>query len=111
MTSPDTMVGGVSARRIAEVRAREAATFTAARPKTEAALRSGASAFLDGVPMLWMKDWPQPFPMVVAEAKGASSSISTATGSMTSASATPARCSAIRPRRSPRPSANRPNVA
>lgn len=72
MTSPDTMVGGVSARRIAEVRAREAAAFTAARPKTEAALRSGASAFLDGVPMLWMKDWPQPFPMVVAEAKGAS---------------------------------------
>ena len=72
MTSPDTIIGGVSARRIAEVRAREAATFTAARPKTEAALRSGASAFLDGVPMLWMKDWPQPFPMVVAEAKGAS---------------------------------------
>ena len=72
MTSPDTIIGGVSARRIAEIRAREAATFTAARPKTEAALKSGTSAFLDGVPMLWMKDWPQPFPMVVAEAKGAS---------------------------------------
>lgn len=27
--------------------------------------------FLDGVPMHWMKDWPMPFPMLVAEARGA----------------------------------------
>lgn len=45
--------------------------FAAARPKTRAALGAGADAFLDGVPMLWMVDWPQPFPMLVAEAKGA----------------------------------------
>lgn len=53
------------------MRLREAEVYTAARPKTRAALGTGAGAFLDGVPMLWMTDWPQPFPMLVAEAKGA----------------------------------------
>lgn len=70
-TSPE-LIGGVPAGRIAAVRAREAEIFAARRPKTRAALAQGTAAFLDGVPMLWMKDWPQPFPMLVAEAKGAS---------------------------------------
>ncbi len=71
MTIATDLIAGVSAARIAAVRVREAETFSAARPKTIAALQSGTAAFLDGVPMLWMKDWPQPFPMLVAEAKGA----------------------------------------
>lgn len=71
MTNPDRLIGGVTAERIAEIRSREAGAFAAARPKTRAALEAGRAAFLDDVPMLWMKDWPQPFPMLVAEAKGA----------------------------------------
>lgn len=65
------IIGGVPADRIAAMRARAAEAFAAARPRTRAALESGAAAFLGGVPMLWMTDWPQPFTMLVAEAKGA----------------------------------------
>ncbi|MFO1174486.1 MAG: aspartate aminotransferase family protein [Paracoccaceae bacterium] len=71
MSNLSDSVGGVPAGRIAAIRAREAETYAATRPKTRAALQSGTAAWLDGVPMLWMKDWPQPFPMLVAEAKGA----------------------------------------
>jgi glutamate-1-semialdehyde 2,1-aminomutase len=65
------MIGGVAAPRIDAMRARAAERFAAARPRTRAALAAGTGAFLGGVPMLWMKDWPQPFPMLVAEAKEA----------------------------------------
>ncbi|MCY1125296.1 aspartate aminotransferase family protein [Frigidibacter sp. RF13] len=71
MTTSTDMIGGVSAERLAAIAAREADIYAAARPKTRAALSAGTAAFLDGVPMLWMKDWPQPFPMLVAEARGA----------------------------------------
>ncbi|MCC7320731.1 MAG: aspartate aminotransferase family protein, partial [Rubellimicrobium sp.] len=71
MTDPQMLVGGVAAERIAAIHAREAALFTKARPGTRAALDKGAAPFLGGVPMLWMTDWPQPFPMLVAEAEGA----------------------------------------
>ena len=71
MSLDQTLIGGVSADRIAAIRAREAEAFVAARPKTRAVLQSGSAAFLDGVPMLWMRDWPQPFAMLVAEAHGA----------------------------------------
>lgn len=71
MTDSTDLIGGVATSRIAALRAREAEAFAAARPKTRAALETGTDAFLGGVPMLWMKDWPQPFPMLVAEAKGA----------------------------------------
>jgi len=70
-SAPEALIGGVPAGRIAAVRSREAEAFAARRPKTQAALRDGAAAFLGGVPMLWMQDWPQPFPMLVAEAQGA----------------------------------------
>jgi glutamate-1-semialdehyde 2,1-aminomutase len=62
---------GVSAARIADLTARAAATYRAARPRTAHALAAGAGAWLGGVPMHWMTDWPQPFPMLVAQAKGA----------------------------------------
>lgn len=70
MSSP-ALIGGVPAARIAEIAAREAAAYAAARPRTRAVLDAGAAAYLDGVPMHWMKDWPQPFPMLVARARGA----------------------------------------
>ena len=68
---PITQTGGVAADRIAEVSARAAAAYVAARPRSAAALAAGAGAWLGGVPMHWMRDWPQPFPLVVARAKGA----------------------------------------
>ncbi|MBV1785643.1 aminotransferase class III-fold pyridoxal phosphate-dependent enzyme, partial [Hoeflea sp.] len=70
---PETkpLIGGVPVDRIHTIRDRESAAFAQSRPKTRAALENGAAAFLDGVPMLWMLDWPQPFPMLVAEAAGA----------------------------------------
>ncbi|MCX7889999.1 MAG: aspartate aminotransferase family protein [Rhodobacteraceae bacterium] len=66
----DRLIGGVAAARIAAFRAREDAAFRAARPRTQAAL-AAATDFLDGVPLHWMKDWPQPFPILVAAAEGA----------------------------------------
>jgi glutamate-1-semialdehyde 2,1-aminomutase len=68
---PSQLVGGISAARIHDVTARAAAEFARARPRSRAALAAGAAQFLDGVPMHWMKDWPQPFPMLVACARGA----------------------------------------
>ena len=63
-------IAGVKRDRLDELSAREAARFAQGRPKSAAAAE-GAGAYLDGVPMHWMKDWPMPFAMLVAEAKGA----------------------------------------
>ena len=68
--SPDT-IAGVRRDRLTAVAARESARYAKARPKTRAALDAGAGVFLDRVPMHWMKDWPMPFPLLVANAKGA----------------------------------------
>jgi len=65
------LIAGVPSARIAALAEWEAATYAAARPKSRAALASGSGAWLDGVPMHWMRDWPQPFPMVVAKARAA----------------------------------------
>jgi len=70
MADSTSLIGGVPAARIAALRAREAAAYAASRPRTQAALAASAD-FLDGVPLHWMKDWPQPFPLLVAEASGA----------------------------------------
>lgn len=63
--------GGVAPERAAALAGREAARYAEARPRTRAALQEGAGTWLGGVPMHWMKDWPQPFPMLVARAQGA----------------------------------------
>ena len=65
------MIGGVSRSRMEALRTAEAARYEAARPRTRQALARGADAYFDGVPMHWMKDWPMPFPMLVAKAQGA----------------------------------------
>jgi glutamate-1-semialdehyde 2,1-aminomutase len=64
-------IAGIPARRIADFAAAEAAAYAAARPRTRAELDQGAGAFWGGVPMHWMRDWPEPFPMLVAGAEGA----------------------------------------
>ncbi|QYK40806.1 MAG: aspartate aminotransferase family protein [Paracoccaceae bacterium] len=62
------MLAGLSMARIRAFRAAEAARFAAARPRSAAAR---SDDWLDAVPMHWMRDWPMPFPMVVATARGA----------------------------------------
>ncbi|WP_420023034.1 aspartate aminotransferase family protein [Cereibacter azotoformans] len=65
-----TRTAGVLDGRIAAFLARETAAFEQAHPRSRAALQGGASGWLGGVPMHWMKDWPSPFPLVAAEASG-----------------------------------------
>lgn len=67
----ESMIAGIAADRLASFAAREAKRYAAARPKAKAALDKGADAFLDGVPLHWMKDWPMPHLPLVAKAKGA----------------------------------------
>ena len=64
-------IAGVPADRIRAVADAAAASYAAARPRARAAAEGGASPWLGGVPMHWMKDWPQPFPMLVKSARGA----------------------------------------
>ena len=64
-------IAGVPVDRLNKLRAREAARYAKGRPKSAAAMAAGAAAYLDGVPMHWMKDWPMPFPMLVEKATGA----------------------------------------
>ena len=71
MQDDRNMIGGVSRSRMEALRTAEAARYEAARPRTRQALARGADAYFDGVPMHWMKDWPMPFPMLVAKAQGA----------------------------------------
>lgn len=72
--SPDLLpsrIAGVARPRLDVFAAREAERFAQARPRCRAALDGGAAAWLNGVPMHWMRDWPSPFPLVVASARGA----------------------------------------
>lgn len=66
-----TDIAGVPRHRLERIAAREAQAYARVRPRTRAALDAGADAYLGGVPMHWMTDWPMPFPMLVAEARGA----------------------------------------
>ncbi|GLS86575.1 glutamate-1-semialdehyde 2,1-aminomutase [Cypionkella aquatica] len=68
---PDTLIAGIRPERLEKLRAREAKRFAQGRPKARAALDLGADAFLDGVPLHWMKDWPMPHLPLITKAKGA----------------------------------------
>lgn len=69
MTSEN--LGGIAPARIAGLRRIESAKFLLARPKSARAFGDGLPGYLGGVPMLWMQDWPTPFPIMVESAKGA----------------------------------------
>ena len=71
MLKKSDLIAGVHPDRLAALAAREARRFARSRPRTRAALAAGAAAYLDGVPMHWMKDWPMPHPLLVAKAEGA----------------------------------------
>jgi glutamate-1-semialdehyde 2,1-aminomutase len=68
---PDTMIAGVRRDRLQALAQREARRFAKARPRAKAALDKGADAFLDGVPLHWMRDWPMPHLPLIKRAKGA----------------------------------------
>jgi glutamate-1-semialdehyde 2,1-aminomutase len=63
-----TTLAGIDTKRLARIAAREAKRYAAGRPHSAAATGDG---WLNAVPMHWMQDWPMPFPMVVARARGA----------------------------------------
>lgn len=64
-------LAGIARARLDAVRTFEAGRYADARPHTRQALAKGTDAWLDQVPMHWMKDWPMPFPMLVSRAEGA----------------------------------------
>jgi len=57
--------------RIAELQAKEEGRFVEARPKSNALFQRAKKSLLAGVPMNWMVKWSGPFPVFVANAKGA----------------------------------------
>ena len=65
------MIAGIAVDRLERLTAREAARFAKGRPKAAAVQAASAAAYLDGVPMHWMKDWPTPHLPVIATARGA----------------------------------------
>jgi glutamate-1-semialdehyde 2,1-aminomutase len=65
------LIAGIAKDRLEKLAQREAKRYAAARPKAKAALAKGADAFLSGVPLHWMTDWPMPHLPLVAKAKGA----------------------------------------
>ena len=70
LPSSDT-IAGLSRSRLEALAKREARRFAQGRPKAAEAAAKGASVYLDGVPLHWMKDWPMPHLPLVESAKGA----------------------------------------
>ena len=65
------LIAGIAKDRLEKLAQREAKRYAATRPKAKAALAKGADAYLGGVPLHWMTDWPMPHLPLVARAKGA----------------------------------------
>ena len=66
-----TAIAGIRPDYLQAFQAQERAAFVAARPRAQAAHETGSAAWLDRVPMHWMRDWPSPFPIVVEQARDA----------------------------------------
>ena len=71
MAGTARIIAGIPQERLERIATREARRFAQSRPRAAAALAQGAGAFLNGVPMHWMADWPMPHLPLVAEAAGA----------------------------------------
>ena len=69
--SAPARIAGVDSVRLAALYERECAAYAAARPRSRALNAAGQHGYYAGVPLHWMLDWPMPFPMIVAEASGA----------------------------------------
>lgn len=63
--------GGIAMAAIADLMAVEQQRFIANHPDAAARAGQGLTGFYQGVPMHWMRDWPLPFPLLVAQAEGA----------------------------------------
>jgi glutamate-1-semialdehyde 2,1-aminomutase len=57
--------------RISALHEAETARFAAANPVAASHAASRVTHWHQGVPFHWMRDWPSPFPLVVARARGA----------------------------------------
>ena len=64
-------IAGIPTDTLDAFRATETARFVSARPRAHAAHDTGSAAWLNRVPMHWMRDWPSPFPLVVDHAQDA----------------------------------------
>ena len=53
------------------LRAQEVERYTREHPRSRALTAGAASGYYAGVPLHWMLDWPLPFPLVIAHARGA----------------------------------------
>ncbi len=67
---PETL-RGIDTERLTAFVAREGARYISAHPRSQALAAAGAANYYAGVPMHWMLDWPLPFPLVIADAQGA----------------------------------------
>jgi glutamate-1-semialdehyde 2,1-aminomutase len=61
---------GIDRGRLRAFRAAETDAYARLRPRSRA-LAAGDNGYYAGVPLHWMLDWPLPFPLVVADASGA----------------------------------------
>ncbi len=57
--------------RLRSLMEREVERYVAARPKCRALSERAKRSLVGGVPMQWMVEWPGPFPLFAAEARGA----------------------------------------
>ncbi|MGE0211457.1 MAG: aspartate aminotransferase family protein [Parvibaculaceae bacterium] len=62
----------VADRAVEAMLERERALFVQRNPRSQALAAESGRYWLHGVPMQWMVDWPTPFPLTLAEAKGIS---------------------------------------
>lgn len=64
-------IAGIRTDDLQAFHAEESGRFVAGRPRSLAAYETGSAAWLNRVPMHWMRDWPSPFPLVVETARDA----------------------------------------
>jgi glutamate-1-semialdehyde 2,1-aminomutase len=70
-TAPPAAEGfRVDPERLGRLWRRETGLFVERHPRSAALAESARAHYLFGVPMHWMRDWPLPFPVAVAEASG-----------------------------------------
>ena len=59
----------LDAARLATLRQSETQRYRHENPQSAQAHAAAGEAWLNGVPMHWMRDWPAPFPLAVAQAR------------------------------------------
>lgn len=69
MTTTNTT--SIDAARVRALAQAERARYEAANPRSKALAAQAAEHLMFGVPLHWMNDWATPFPLQVAEARGA----------------------------------------